>query len=379
MSGEGSIFKRVRRRPDGREYTRWVAQVSEGPRGERRVVRRVCRTQAEARAVLAEMLGPRQSSQPLGDYLRLWLAETAAPALAPNTVRGYEAVIASLDPIAAIPLAELEPEDIEACLNRLASRRHRKDPDAPVAAASAKTRRNALAMLRRALSVAQRRGHVSRNVAELVEMPRVPRVSRDAMTPERARAVLAAVKDDRYEAAYALALCGLRVGEVLGLAWADVDLEIGLAHVRYQLMGSGRRAVRAQLKTRASEAPVPLPPFVVTRLREHRVAQLAERLAAGQETEDGLVFVTPSGWPVNATWLTKHFQQLLAAATLPTMRLHDLRHATATLLAADGIHPRLAQQYLRHSQVGTTLDVYTAVAQGREREAADALERMVAG
>jgi integrase len=379
MSGEGSLYKRTRTRPDGQEYVRWVAQASFGPRADRHVVRRVRRTKAEARAALAELLDPMVDGPTLGDYLRGWLAETASPSLAPNTVRGYRAVLAEWQPIADIPIARLEAEDIEASLNRMTSRRHLKDPETPPAAASAKTRRNALAMLRRALDMAVRRGHLERNVALLVEMPRVPRVAREAMTPEMARAILAAVKDDRYEAAYALALCGLRVGEVLGLAWADVDLEAGLAHVRWQLVGSGERAVRAQLKTRASEAPVPLPGFVVSRLVEHQRGQLLERIAAGVPTEEGLVFVTPSGWPVNATQLTKRFQALLAKAGLPSLRLHDLRHGAATLLAADGVHPRLAQQYLRHSQVGTTLSVYTHVAQGREREAADALERMVGG
>lgn len=374
MSGEGSLYKRTRTSPDGSEYTRWIAQASFGPRNDRRVVRRVRWTRKEAKAALDEMLGPQQTSQPLGAYLQQWLDDTARPSIAPNTARGYGSVIASMAPIAAIPLADLTAEDIEGWLNRLTAQRKGQRV---ATIASPKTKRNALAMLRRALSVAVKRGHLVRNVALFVDMPRVPRKHRDALTPESARDLLVAVKGDRYEAAYALALCGLRLGEVLGLAWADLDLEAGTADVRWQIVGSGRKAMRAQLKTRSSEAPVPLPAFVVTRLKAHRAAQLAERLAAGQGTEDGLVFVTERGYAVNGSWLTHHFQQLLAAAGLPEMRFHDMRHAAATLLVAAGAHPKVAQALLRHASSKITMDIYSHTTAVQEREAADLLEAML--
>lgn len=378
MSGEGSIWPRDRKRPDGTTYRRWVAQVSIGGREERRIVRRLCRTKAEARDALAELTATTTlSRQPLGAYLRSWLDESAGPSLAPNTRRGYEAVIKEFAPLAAIPLVDLTAEDVESCLNRMTAKRYRQKKDATDA--SPKTRRNALTMLRRALSMAVRRGHLTRNVADMVEMPRVPRIHREALTPERARAILAAVSTDRYEAAFALALCGLRASEVLGLAWSDVDEKNGTAMVRYQLVGSGKNGRRAQLKTRSSEAPVPLPPFVMTRLSAHHERQRLERIAAGMPTEDGLVFVTLDGWPVNASWLSKHFKSLLTDAKLPTMRLHDLRHGAASLLVAAGAHPRVAQALLRHASSRTTQEIYSHTTAAQEREAADLLERVVAG
>lgn len=377
MSGEGSVWKRTRTSPSGQVYVRWVAQVSFGSRDDRHIVRRVFPTKGEAREALVGMLAGRSlSRQPLGAYLRQWLDETAGPSIAPNTRRGYEAVIDALAPLHGIPLCDLEAEDVEACLNRMTAQRYRqkKDPEP----ASPKTRRNALVMLRRALSVAERRGHVAKNVARMVEAPRIPRQSRAALTPEMARAIMAAVEGDRYEAAFALALCGLRASEVLGLAWEDVDEKRGTAFVRYQLVGSGKTAHRAQLKTASSESPVPLPRFATTRLAAHHDRQRLERIAAGVPTEDGLVFTTPDGWAVNGSWLTKHFQKLLADAGLPDMRLHDLRHGAASLLAAAGAHPRVAQGLLRHSTSKMTLETYTHVTAAQEREAADLLDKAVA-
>ena len=181
-------------------------------------------------------------------------------------------------------------------------------------------------------------------------MPRLPRERRVAMTPELARAVLEATKADRYAAAYALALCGLRAGEILGLAWQDVDLEAGSVAVRSSTCRrAGKSARLVQLKTASSEATVALPPLVVTRLEAHRKAQLEERIAAGQPTEDGLVFVTEQGYAVGGPAFTR--------ASSACWRLRDSRRCASTTCATAwprcsaqaGLHPRLAQEYLRHA------------------------------
>jgi integrase len=377
MPGEGTIFKRVRLGVDGRPFTRYVAQLSTGPREHRRRYTRVELTRAAARAALAEMqaqltTGTSPSSQPLGSYLRSWLDDTARPSIAPNTYRGYHDMLAHLTPIADVPVALLTPEDIERALNLIETRRGKVSQPA-----SPKTVRNVQVMLRAALGSAERRGHIARNPARLVPLRRVPRRRQDAMTPDMARAVLAAVAGDRYEAAYALGLTGLRVSEVLGLAWSDVDLSRRVVEVRYQLVGSGPSARRAQLKTAASEAPVALPLFAVERLREHRARQDAERPVI--PLGGGLVFVTERGYAVNGSWLTKHFQQLLKDAGLPRLRLHDLRHGASDLLAEMKAHPRVAQEYLRHASSKTTMEVYTHTTRAQMREAADLLDVAIGG
>lgn len=380
MSGDGSVYSRTRTTPDGRKYIRWIAQVSVGRRGERQYVRRVCRTRREATDKLAEMMGSITpvSRTPLGEYLNSWLAETAAPGLAPNTLDGYRAVIAEWGPIATIPLGEVAPEDIERTLNRMQAKRKYQTVAKP---ASPKTRKNALAMLRTAMESAVKRGHINRNAARLVDMPRQPRRKRPALTVEQAKAILEAVRGDRYEAAYALGLLGLRQGEVLGLQWSDLDLNAGRAELRGQVewleRGRNRKYRLVQLKTEGSETGVWLPPFVVERLQAHRDAQLVERIGSGVPTEEGLVFVTPSGWPVDGTWLTKHFQGLLEAAKLPVIRFHDLRHGAASLLAYLNVHPSVMQAIMRHSTAKMSLDQYTHVTADMQRQAIAQLQEAI--
>ncbi len=373
MSGEGTVF---RRSADGA----WIAQLSSGGRANRTYRSRSARTKAGARRLLEEMKADRRagvhlSKLSLGDYLRRWLDDSARPTLSPNTLRGYEGVLIHLEPIAGIPLGKLAPEDIERCCAAMVTHRTGAKRQQP---ASAKTVRNAQVMLRRALGQAELRGHIRRNPAKLVTLRRVGRSTVEALTPDRARGILAAVAGDRLEAAYALAFMGLRSSEILGLARSDLDLETMALTIRHQVSGSGRTAVLTQTKTAASAAPVPLPPFVVDRLRHHLRDQDAMRPIV--PLGDSLVFMTVNGLAINGSWFTKHFQALLRRASLPAMRLHDMRHGAASLLVDAGAHPRVAQELLRHapgSRVTMERDAHVTASQ--QRDAADLLQLAVAG
>lgn len=372
MSGEGSVFQRA----DGK----WVAQLSMGGRSRRRYAKRIRPSRREALAALDELkaerlAGVQPSRRSLGSYLRSWLDDTVRPTVSPNTARGYEDAIAHWDPIAHVALADLRAEDIERACNRMRARRYvggaRSDPErqhlVDIGPASAKTIRNAQLMLRAALEQAHARGHVRRNEAKLVRLREVPRLRKPAMTPAMARAILGAIAGDRLEAAYALAMSALRESEILGLAVDDVDLDAGRIRIRQQVFGSGERARLAPTKTPGSAATVDLPEFAAARLRTHfeRYDPVA------------LVFTSPRGLAINGSWFTKHFQALLVEAGLPRMTVHDLRAGAASLLAAAGSHPKLAQDFLRHESVTTTLTHYTRTTHAQRRETAEALDRVV--
>ena len=370
MPGEGSIY---------REGKWWVAALSNGGRTQRSRARRKRLTKAAAVAALEEMKGDRRagvtrSKQSLGDYLRWWLDMTAKPHISANTYRGYEDAIGHLAPVAGVKLAELAAEDLERVYASMTAQRGKR-----FVAASPKTIRNAQMMVRSALQVAVDRGHLIRNVARTVALYKVPRYRVEALTPEAARAILVAVRGDRYESSYAIALgCALRASEILGLAWSDVDLKAATIRIRYQLVGSGPGAGLDDTKTAESEATVRMAPFVVASLLAHQERQEAERPVT--PLDGGLVFVTPRGFAVNGSWWTKHFQKLLADAGLPKMRPHDLRHGTATLLVDAGVHPRVVQEVLRHAPGSkVTMARYAHVSAARATEAIDVLQKVVMG
>jgi len=126
----------------------------------------------------------------------------------------------------------------------------------------------------------------------------------------------------------------------------------------------------ADVKTARSRRDQPLPDELVDALRRHRARQSEERLAAGTHgAGSACVFTTPIGTPVDPRNDFRCFKQLLAAAGVRDVRLHDLRHTAATLLLAQGVPARVVMKILGHRQIGLTMNTYTHVASEVLREA----------
>lgn len=294
----------------------------------------------------------------VADYLSRWLDASAAQRVRPRTLGGYRLIAAKhlIPAIGRVPVAKLTPAQVQAMLNATSA-----------TGAKPQTVRNVHAVLRRALTQAMRWGVVLRNVATLVDLPRVDRTEVLALSPADARAVMAAVHGDRIESLVLLTLStGLRQGEALGLQWQDMDLETGTVRVRHSLQRMpGRGAELVEPKTTRSRRTLALPTSTANALREHRKAQLAERLWAGSRwQEGGYVFTTSIGTPMIGSDVTRRFQGLLRAAGLPPMRFHDLRHGAASLLLAQGVHPRVVMEMLGHSTITLTMNVYSHVNPG---------------
>lgn len=123
-----------------------------------------------------------------------------------------------------------------------------------------------------------------------------------------------------------------------------------------------------------------MPAGLVAALRDHRVRQLEERIAAGAAWQDwDLLFSTTIGTPLDARNVSRAFADLLNRAGLPRVRFHDLRHSAATLMLAQGVDPRTIMETLGHSQIGTTLNIYAHVMPSLRREAADRMDAVLFG
>jgi integrase len=147
---------------------------------------------------------------------------------------------------------------------------------------------------------AERWGLASRNVAKLVDPPRVRRHEIRPIKPDEARRLIEAAVGDRLHAVYVTALgTGLRQGELLALSWEDVDLEARTLRVRHTLTRVNGRLTLLEPKTERSRRTLILPEVVVASLRAHRTRQRMERLVAGSRWVDsGHVFTTTIGTPI---------------------------------------------------------------------------------
>ena len=235
--------------------------------------------------------------------------------------------------------------------------------------------------------------HVQRNAATLVDVPRhattptsddetdkEPAFAIQPLDERQSRALLATVAGHRLEALYRVALSlGLRRGEVLGLRWSDIDFERATLRVTGALQRYRGKLERASTKTAASAQPISLPPVLLATLRRHQRAQERERAAAGTRwKEHGLVFTTALGTPIEPRNLIRHFKGVLKRAGLPqTIRFHDLRHSCATLLIAQGVHPRVVMEILRHSQISTTMNTYAHVLPRLQQDATAKIEELL--
>jgi integrase len=170
----------------------------------------------------------------------------------------------------------------------------------------------------------------------------------------------------------------LRRGESAGLAWEDVDLDGAAVAVRRQRVLIGREVIEDDPKSEAGERTVPLDAGTVAALRAQRRAQLAERLEWGSAWVDsGKVFTRENGEPLHPATISDRFHELVVAADLPPVRLHDLRHGAASLMLAAGVDLKVVQETLGHSSITLTSDTYTSVYPAVAAAAADAAAALV--
>lgn len=258
--GEGSIYRR-------NSDSRWVAQIEAGraPNGQRRYARAVRRTRKEAQAALKDLqraadagVTPGQAST-VATFMGWWLTNVVPGGVTEATVARYRRTADDwiIPYVGTIRLNRLTPADVQRMLVQLEE-----------AGLSPKSRTLARDVLARALRWAEQTSVVGRNVARIVQGPKVTRNASDALTADEAKAVLGKAEGDRLEALAVVALrLGLRRGEALGLRWDDVDFDAGELTV-------------AKAKTGAGVRTVPLVAATAAALREHRRRQAAERLAA---------------------------------------------------------------------------------------------------
>jgi integrase len=376
MSRRGANEGTIRQRADGRWEARVIVTGTDGRRTRRSLL---AHTRNEVRAKLNEALRAEASGLPqpnerltVRTFLDQWLRDSVRPTVRASTYRNYTSIVKNhLAPgLGHLRLARLTPQQVQAFLNSKSSGKL-----APRTVAYLR------AVLRQALGQAERWGLVPRNAARLAEPPRVPHREVSPLSPHQSRLFLEAIRGDRLEALCLVALAaGLRQGEILGLSWTDVDLAGATLTVRHALARVDGQLALVEPKSVTSRRIVALPVIVVDALRAHRTRQRQDRLLAGSRWQDdprGFVFTTTIGTPMDGIAVTRRFQALLASAGLPRQRFHDLRHACASLLLAQGVSPRVVMETLGHSQISLTLNTYSHVIPALGRAAAEQMDAVL--
>jgi integrase len=390
-NGEGTVFQRK----DGR----WQGQVSITADGLQKATRRTVygKTQREVldrmracREQVTSGISPSQGSMTVAQYGGLWLdgtkrAEVARGHNSESTLRNYrdlwERHIAP--DLGHLRLDKLTPAVLREWLARKATQ-----ASAHGGMLSPNTQARIHAVLRAALNDAVRDDLLKANPLDRVRPPRAgsPRVR--PLTAEQVAMLLqATVSTPLFTLLLLMLATGARPGEALAAAWSDLDLDDGRWHISRTLgripAGPGARTTRlafTRTKTTASNAVIALPAVAVTELRRHRHEQMQARLKARVWSDPDLVFATSLGTPLEARNVRRDLQRAAADAGLGrTVRLHDLRHAAASALMAEGVRIEVTSKLLRHTRLATTSDIYSHLLEEVKTDAADVLDRRLQG
>ena len=372
-----------------------LARQADGCR-RRRVRRGGFATEEAALAALVELRRPdARADAPAtistGAWLRAWLA--SRDTLAPLTRHGYaEHVMRYLEPMLGhIPLSALRRAHVQDMLNQLARRGKAGRPLSPNSLVRIR------ATLRAAMNAAIRDGHLEVNPATHLDLPRArsaravigtehqidlwkstgvrPKVA--VWTATQTTAFLMSARDHRlYAAFHLIALRGLRRAEAAGLRWCDIDFDNRILQITHTTQRVNGTLMLCPPKTENSYRMVALDNSTVKELRRHRESQAAE--AAVREAEpSGFVFTNRRGQPLNPDHLYREFIKASAAADLPPIRLHDLRHGAASLALQAGADLKVIQDKLGHSSIVLTADTYVSVEPALARREAESTARLV--
>lgn len=193
-------------------------------------------------------------------------------------------------------------------------------------------------------------------------------------SPEEIQKFLSSVRTDRFAALFLLELTtGIRRGQLCGLKWSDADLDAGAVTVHDNRVVVGGQAVdKAGGKTRNADQRISIDRATVAALRQWRDVQDSEREFFGSAYRQGdFVFTYQDGRPLHPDSIRQRFDRLAAAAGLPRITFHDLRHSYATGALRAGVSPKIVSERIGHANVGFFLETYAHVLSNDDREAAE--------
>lgn len=360
---EGSISER----PNGR----WLAQIRLN--GNR--ISKIFETQKECRSWIKQMQAQIDSGLSwdatkltLGEYLKRWLKDIEG-SVRPKTHFQYTGVVKNhLNPkLGKIKLGDLTTNQVQLLYNSLRDESH--------------SRRNVQlihSVLHRALKVAAKQGLIGRNPVSGVALPKITTKEMSVLDDNQARQLMITAAGNRYEALLHLAITtGMRMGELLGLRWLDLDWASGTLKVQRQVQRHrGKGFVFQEPKTKAGRRVIELGPNTIRLLAGHHTRQELESNTPSWE-ENGLMFPSSKGTPADQRNVNRFFKDLLKQAGLPEIRFHDLRHTAATLMLLNGIPVMIVSRRLGHSKPSVTLDIYGHYLPGMQKEAAALMDELV--
>lgn len=301
----------------------------------------------------------------VSDYLEQWLQTyVTVPTLAPMTVASYNSHCQNhlIPTLGTLPLRALTPQHVQNMMKaQLAS------------GLSTSTVNGTHRVLRAALSQAVKDRLIAENVAKLAKPPKVASRADLFFSRDELQKLFGVVSGHPFENLFRIApYLGLRLGEITGLQWDDVDFEQQTIRVRSQLQWVDGKPTLRGLKSSNSKRTLPVGDLV-----DLLKNQKSMNLVQGWENKMNLVFLSPTGRPIDPKQLDTQLKSLCAKAEVRPLSFHSFRHTTATLLLGAGEEATEVMNMLGHSQISLTVNTYGGVLREAQKRAAAKLRRAI--
>ena len=223
------------------------------------------------------------------------------------------------------------------------------------------------------------------NPAERVQPPKARKPKRKSYDDEQTKILLENLEllsseDIKYKVAIILTVfTGVRLGELMGLEWQDVDFKNGIISINRSSQYLADMGVFTKVpKTESSIREIAIPEFIISLLEEYKLWYEEQKSIYGELwTDSDRLFVQADGKPMHPSTISKWFVKYVGQIGLPVINFHGLRHTNASLLVAQNIDIAVISARLGHAQISTTLDFYVHPLLSHNRKAGYALENLL--
>lgn len=223
------------------------------------------------------------------------------------------------------------------------------------------------------------------NPAERVQPPKARKPKRKSYDDEQTKILLENLEllsseDTKYKVAIILTVfTGVRLGELMGLEWQDVDFKNGIISINRSSQYLADMGVFTKVpKTESSIREIAIPEFIISLLEEYKLWYEEQKSIYGELwTDSDRLFVQADGKPMHPSTISKWFVKYVGQIGLPVINFHGLRHTNASLLVAQNIDIAVISARLGHAQISTTLDFYVHPLLSHNRKAGYALENLL--
>lgn len=223
------------------------------------------------------------------------------------------------------------------------------------------------------------------NPAERVQAPKARKPKRKSYDDEQTKILLEnleklSIEETKYKVAIILTVfTGVRLGELMGLEWQDVDFKNGIISINRSSQYLSDMGVFTKTpKTESSIREIAIPEFIISLLEEYKLWYEEQKSIYGELwTNSDRLFVQADGKPMHPSSISKWFVRYVSTIGLPVINFHGLRHTNASLLVAQNVDIAVISARLGHAQISTTLDFYVHPLLSHNRKAGYALENLL--